>query len=137
MNLFGAANQLLGMKESLVFPDHLDKNVVCNYINRFFLRKIEIIREEIDANYINPSDQSLVPPEQSVSNTIERLHSFKMLPDCEVKELLQKSAKRSRKLNPIPSCVLHASREVLLPVIPKIVNASLTLSHFPDEWKES
>ena len=39
---------------SLVFPDHLDKTVLCNDINRFFLGKIEIIREEIDTNYISP-----------------------------------------------------------------------------------
>ena len=110
------------MKERLIFPDHLDKTVLGNDINRFF----QIISEEIDANCIGLSDQSLVPPEQSVSNAIETLHSFKILRDCEVEKLLKKSAKKSCELDPIPSSVLHGSIEVLLPVITKIVNASLT-----------
>ena len=67
---------------------------------------------------ISPSDQRLVPAEQSVSNTIETLHSFKILRDCEVTELhcyknLQKS--HVRRFDPIPLSVLHGFTEVFFP----------------------
>ena len=37
----------------------------------------------------------------------------------------------------MPTCLIYDSLDVLLPVITRMVNASLSTGHFPDEWKEA
>ena len=49
--LFRAANEILGIKENLVptFPDQLNKTLLANDIARFFVKKIDDIRNEIES----------------------------------------------------------------------------------------
>ena len=51
--------------------------------------------------------------------------------------LIQKSAKKSRVLDPLPTTLVCDSLDVLLPVITKLVNTSLATSYFPTEWKQA
>ena len=46
--LFRAAKKLLGKKEVPSFPNYVDKSVLANDIGKFFIRKIESIRSDID-----------------------------------------------------------------------------------------
>ena len=135
--LFSAANKLLGMKKDELFAEHLDKTVVANDIGRYFVRKVESIRSEIEAKPISQSERDLVPPDKPVVNKNAKLRSFRKLSEQEIYDLIQKSAKKSCALDPLPTTLVCDSLEVLLPVITKLVNASLTTAHFPTEWKEA
>ena len=44
-----AAKKLLGMKDEPLFAEHLDKTIIANDMGRYFVRKVENIRNEIDA----------------------------------------------------------------------------------------
>ena len=70
--LFNAAKKLLGIKNEPFFAEHLDKTIIANDIGRYFVRKVENIRNEIDATPISQSDRDLVPPDKPVvdSNVI-------------------------------------------------------------------
>ena len=77
--LFNAAEKLLGMKDEPLLAEHLDKTIISNDIGRCFVRKVENIRNEIDATPISQSDRDLVPPDKPVvgANIIPR--SFRNL----------------------------------------------------------
>lgn len=52
----GAAKSLLGVKDELCFPDHLEKAILANDIAGYFTRKVEFIRNDIDSIYVNLSE---------------------------------------------------------------------------------
>ena len=64
--LFNAAKKLLGMKDEPLFAEHLDKTIIANDIGRYFVSKVENIRNEIDTKPISQPDRDLVPPDKPV-----------------------------------------------------------------------
>ena len=55
----------------------------------------------------------------------------------DVRDIVLRSAKKSCKLDPIPtSMVIHCMNE-LLPIITSMVNMSLQSGYFAEEWKEA
>ena len=91
--LLRAARKLLAKKEVLSFPGYVDKSVLSNDIGKFFIRKIESIRSDIDkavnsrANMVLSEDPD-VGPERA-------LLSFHPLSEDEVLKLLRQSAKKA------------------------------------------
>ena len=135
--MFKVAKNLVGTKDEPLFAEHLDKTIVANDIGRYFVTKVESIRNEIDAKPISQSDRDLVPPDQPVVNTNVILRSFRNLSEQNIYDLIQKLTKKSCTLDPLPSTLVCDSLYVVLAVITKLVNASLTTAHFPTEWKEA
>ena len=78
--LFRAANEILGIKENLVptFPDQLNKTLLANDIARFFVKKIDDIRNEIESTCAISSDLHEVPPDPKME-CAKVLRSFKQL----------------------------------------------------------
>ena len=105
--------------------------MLANDIGRYFVRKIERIRTDIDSIHLHPQDQDLVPSDGVTNRT---LNSFNNLSERNVSDLINNSAKKSCVLDPMPTCLIYDSLDVLLPVITRMVNASLSTEHFPDEW---
>ena len=132
--LFNAANKLLGERKQLRFPEHINKTVLANDIGRYFVRKKERIRTDMDYIHLHPQDQDLVPSDGVTNRT---LNSFNNLSERIVSDLINNSAKKSCVLDPMPTCLIYDSLDALLPVIPRMVNASLSTGHFLDEWKEA
>ena len=64
------------------------------------------------------------------------LRSFRNLSEQAIYDLIQKSAKKSRVLDPLPPTLVCDSLDFLLPVITKLVNTSQTTAHSPTEWKQ-
>ena len=59
------------------------------------------------------------------------LRSLRNLSEQAIYDLIQKSAKKSRVLDPLPPTLVCDSLDVLLPVITKLVYTSLTTAHSP------
>ena len=132
--LFNAAKKLLGIKNDPLFAEHLDKTIIVNDIGRYFVRKVENnIRNEIDATPISQSDRDLLPPDKPVVDSNVILCSFRNLSEQDIYNLIQKSAKKSCMLDPLPTTLVCDSLDVLLPVITKLVKTSLATSYFPTE----
>lgn len=135
--LFNAAKKLLGMKDEPLFAERLDKTIIANDIGRYFVSKVENIRNEIDTKPISQPDRDLVPLDKPVVDANVTLRSFRNLSEQNIYDLIQKSAKKSCVLDPLPTTLTCDSLDVLLPVITKLVNTSLTTAYFPTEWKQA
>ena len=77
-----------------------------------------------------------LPPDQEVG-AAHAFHSFHPLSENAVSALICKSAKKSCPLDQMPPSLVVGCLDVLLPVISRIVNLSLSHGHFSDEWKEA
>ena len=88
--LFKAAKKL-GEKEQLSFPDHFEKVSLANDIGRFFLRKIENIRSDINTVQL---DFDVVPKDLVVNET-QTFGDFQQLTEEDVTALVQKSGKKT------------------------------------------
>lgn len=58
------------------------------------------------------------------------------LTENDVRALIQNSAKKSCQIDPIPTSLVTGCLDVLLPVIRRMLNSSLSSGYFPVEWKE-
>ena len=60
---------------------------------------------------------------------------FSQLSENDVRKLIESSAKKSCKLDPMLTPLVVNCIDPLVPVITKIINLSLSTGYFPDEWK--
>ena len=112
--LFCAVKILLGTTDVLNFPVHLDKTVLANDVDKFFVRKAEHIRQDTDSICLSSADRNLFPPNgEALDITDEVLRSFGNLSERNVCELIKASAKKSCVLDPFPTNVVCDSLEVL------------------------
>ena len=112
--------------------------MLANYVGKFFVRKVEHIRQDTDSICLSSADRNLVPPDGEASDiTDEVLRSFGNLSERNICELIKASAIKSCVLDPFQTNLVCDSLDVLLPVITNMVNASLSTGHFPDNWKEA
>ena len=100
--LFRAAKKFLAKKEAPHFPEYCDNTVIANEIGRFFARKIELIRSGIDAN--GPmSSKDQVMNNRTSSNEDMALSSFQLLTENDMRDIIQRSARKSREFDPMPT----------------------------------
>ena len=85
---------------------------------------------------IDQSVRNALPPDQEV-DAAHAFHSFQLLSENAVSMLIRKSAEKSCSLDLMSTSLVVGCPDVLLPVISRIVNLSLSCRHFPDEWKEA
>ena len=76
--------------------------LLTNDVTNFFVRKIDNIHSQITPMKINASDIALVPPDLMVDES-KTLCSFRCLSESNVRAAIAKSAKKSRKLDPLPT----------------------------------
>ena len=60
---------------------------------------------------------------------------FNRLTEEEVRKLINNSAKKSCSLDPMPTSLVIACIDALLPIITKMINLSLETGLFADDWK--
>ena len=65
------------------------------------------------------------------------MNGFSQLSENDVLKLIENSAKKTCKLDPMPTPIVVYCIELLLPVIIKIINLLLSTGSFPDQWKRS
>ena len=119
-------------KRSCRFSNHQDKLKLANDIGGLFVRKIDRIRFDIDAVNIDPSAHNALPPDQEV-DAAHAFHFFQALSKNDVCALIRKSC----LLDPMPTSLVVSCLDLLLPVISRIINLSLSCGHFSEEWKEA
>ena len=138
--LFRAVKNLLVETKSLCFSDYTDKSALANNIGKYFVQKINRLREELDQGYV-PNDQSYVLDDSDVNSDSSipptRIEAFELLAEDDVRVLIANSRSTSCCLDPIPTHLLKSCSESLISVITNIINSSLESGTFPDCWKEA
>ena len=111
---------MLSETKTLSLPAGLDSEVAANDIGLYFVRKVQNIQDNL-----------------SSSAEPDSLAQFNQLTMDDVRNIVLRSAKKSCKLDPIPtSMVIHCMNE-LLPVITSMVNMSLQSRYFAEDGKEA
>ena len=134
-DLFNATRKLLKQENEVLFPPLKDKLQLANEMGDFFVKKICDIHSKLDKmTEVLPSNDSdsLANPSKTAAVTME---TFSQLTECNVRDLVLSSAKKTCMLDPIPTPLVVNCLDVLLPVLTKIINTSIMTGQFVDGWK--
>ena len=130
--LFRSAKSLFEQEADLTFQGYHDNRTLANDIGKFFVQKVEHIRNELDTTNAHSS-----PAVEKPSLCSTQLSSFTSLTEEDIKRLIGKSSKKSCSLDPMPTPLVVECLDVLLPVVSRMINPSLQTGSFPDTWKHA
>ena len=127
--LFRMVNKLCSVNSSPILPTHKSSKDLGNLFGKFFHEKVEKIMTKLNSIITPPITVSIIPSCKS------SLTVFDPVTDDAVREVIMESATKSCRLDPIPTWMLKESLDVLLPVISKLINKSLSAGIVPSSFK--
>jgi exonuclease III len=128
--LFHIVNGLLKRGKSNSLPTHTESEELANQFADYFTGKIQKIRGQFPVEQIPMSYQNKL-------NSVPQLDKLQLTTEEELEKMILSSKTKTCMLDPIPTTILRASLDVLLPTLCKIVNLSLSTSTFPEALKEA
>lgn len=127
--LFNTLDEILHKTKNSAYPKHLPVTELPDAFSEFFHDKIVQIREQLDM-----VDAPANIPARHVS---DRLLTFSMVTEADVRKIISRSPAKSCALDPIPTSLVKEHSETLIPAITNIVNASLQSGVVPGELKQA
>ena len=117
-------------REPLVtaLPEHDDPTKLANEFGTFFVKKIEIIKENLDKFQVQEPRLAPVTPKENLEN-------FSSLSIEEVCKIVRESSNASCRLDPVPTWLVKSCLDVLAPSITEMVNLSLLRGCVPEKWR--
>ena len=131
--LFSVTKRLLPCDRETRCPPFKDKAALANKFGELFAQKIVTIQGKLDELSVDVSPCNT--DSQPEVSSIEPMTSFTLLTEHEVRKLIEATPKKSCVLDPMPTPLLVACTDTLLPVLTKIINLSLQNRIFADQWK--
>ena len=122
--LFRVVNSLCGEPLETAPPEHTDPTKLANEFGTF-LKKIEIINENLDKFQVQEPRLIPVTPLRRIRRVFPRYPSKKCLRLFEI-------SYTSCQLDPVPTWLLKSCLDVLTPPITEMVNISLLSGHVPE-----
>lgn len=119
-NLFRSAESLFEQEANLTFQGYHGNRILANDLGKFFVRKVERIRDELDSVVAHPS-----PTAETPSLWSTQFGTFTPLIEEDIKRFIEKSSKRSCSSHSMPTPLVVECLDVLLPVVSKMINLSL------------
>ena len=132
--LFKIVERLLHQKGDAKLPSSTSESELATRFNDYFISKISIIRQNLDACAPTVSRPSSMNMNLQTSSSLE---CFSLASEEEIFKLISSSPSKSCSLDPIPTWMLKEHISTLLPVITNIVNCSLQTATFPDDFKNA
>ena len=130
--LFALITSLKKPLQSEQYPSSTSLKGLADAFGEFFVTKIKNIRSKLEATDVEP----LALPRAPI-NEEDKLHTFCPLSQEDVRKLIKKSPNKHCDSDPIPTWLLKECLDSLLPVLTLLVNKSLEMGHFPEEWKNA
>ena len=126
--LFRVVNCL--SKEPIVtsLPEHDDLTKLANEFGTFFVKKIEVIKENLDKFQVQEPRLPPVTPKENLEN-------FSSLSIEEVCKIVRESSNASCRLDPVPTWLVKSCLDVLALSITEMVNLSLLSGCVPENWR--
>ena len=125
-DLFNICNQFLGKKKEPTLPNNIPNRDLPETFNRYFIEKIQNIRETLDSAISQPHYDKFEGTTLTVFKPVEQ--EF-------VRSIIQKSAKNFCELDPLPSKLFMNCLDIILPYITHILNKSLETDEVSDCFK--
>ena len=130
--LFRTVDNLLNKSKVSPLPTIYPENSVANTFADFFGEKLHKIR----AGFASSSSQ--IEPLDNVSNCVlKQLSSFRPAAHDEVHRIIQQAPSKHCSLDPIPTVLLKKSLDQFLPIITRIINASMSEQSMPSSLKNA
>ena len=126
--LFKVADDLLHRKAERPLPSRDSDVILANEMADFFVQKIYKIRSGILSK--NPNC-NVIPRNMAI------LSHFQEASEDEVRRIIMESPSKWSQLDPIPTSLLKACVNVLLPLLTRIINLSMSSGVMPQNLKES
>ena len=111
-------------------PPHNSSQILANDFGAFFIKKIELIQEDIDNIVVNQ-------PELDSYHLRAKLERFSRLTEDSVQRIIMSSSNATCTLDPMPTWLIKRCSDVLPPVITQLLNLSLLEGYVPAPWKNA
>ncbi|XP_015770408.1 PREDICTED: uncharacterized protein LOC107348857 [Acropora digitifera] len=129
--LFGIVNSLCKAdNRSDVLPSHDSPRKLANEFGNFFIKKVDLIQEDID-------NITVTPPEVDHRYPDTKFETFSTLTDEDVHRIVMSSSNSTCSLDPNPTWLIKRCSDVLTPIITQMINLSLSEGHVPAQWKNA
>ena len=131
--LFRKVTILLGLKNQSPLPFLSNIGALTEEFADIFIMKIDDIRATIDSSSISLDRPSSIETEGS-------LHSFPKfseLSDKDIRDLVGSAFNTNCVLDTIPSSLIKSSIPILVSVLKKLINVSLSSGYFCPVWKRA
>ena len=117
----------------ILYPPFKDKLTFADEMGSYFIEKIDNSPAKLDDM---ASGLSSYPPSSNCClRQCSIMDSFSQLSENDVRKLMESSAKKPCKLDPMSTPLVVNCIDPLLPVITKTINLLLSSGYFSDEWK--
>ncbi len=133
--LFCIVDKLLHQKSEPLLPSHDCPQELANRFADYFSNKILKIRSELES--IKSEATNIHVNQNATPRPKKFLSDFPRTSEEEVLKLIKSSPSKSCALDPMPTWLLKDCTGVLLPVITKIVNLSLSSCTMPSQLKNA
>ena len=128
--LFKMIKNLLHENHETPLPESPSLQQLTNDFGDFFCQKIELIRNSFgDTIQLDEIDSSTTQP--------TKLSEFQLVTEDDIKKIILLAPTKSCDIDPLPTQLLKECLEELCPVITKIINLSLSMGIFPDQFKSA
>jgi hypothetical protein len=132
--LFKTMNGLLQKSSKPVLPSHTSKQLLANKFGEFFSSKIQNIRTNLESVRDVSDSSGEFEIKRSYSNQFD---NFLPASEAEIKKIILKAPKKSCQLDPLPTWMLCKISDVLVPVLTKMINFSMTSGNVPSDMKSA
>ncbi len=126
--LFRVVNSLSWKPLVTALPEHDDPSKRANEFGTFFVKKIEILKENLDKFQVQEPRLAVVTPKENLEN-------FSSLFSEEVCKIVRESSNASCRLDPVPTWLVKSCLDVLASSITEMVNLSLLTGCVPENWR--
>ena len=120
--LFNVSNRLFDTSNKSQLPFTEDNKSLANRFNNYFVKKIENIRNNLDASAVNVNYSVM----NDVIDVSSKFDTFKTVTMEDIQKLIKGSKVKTSQSDPIPAFLLRSSVDELAPCILHLVNSSLT-----------
>ena len=120
--LFNVSNRLFDTSKKSQLPFTEDNKSLANRFNNYFVKKIENIRNNLDASAVNVNYSVM----NDVIDVSSKFDTFKTVTMEDIQKLIKGSKVKTSQSDPIPAFLLRSSVDELAPCILHLVNSSLT-----------
>ena len=126
--MYRTVNELLNVNSNNL-PDCESTVELANNFSDYFLGKVDKIRQELDANASATSNLNTY--NNYDSDIVCRLSQFQLVTEDTLHEVITKCPSKSCSVDPMPTWLVKQHLPVLMPILTKIVNSSLSSGSFP------
>ena len=126
--LFSTLDEIMGKNKDTILPQGKSDATVANDMAEFFMNKIHKINDAL-------KDHNMHNPEPKTAE--QELTQFKPIDCMGLRKTVLGSKPTTCQTNLIPSAFIKENLDMLLPVLLRIINHSITLGNYNKLWKLS